>query len=71
MVRLSDEFYLVDQTNKQRKISVEYCRGCGDRYYFSGIYGTEFQDIREKYTKDKILNFAQVHNLEIEEVEWC
>lgn len=68
-MRLSDEFYLVDQKNKNRKISVEYCRGCGDRYYFFGINGTEYQDIREKYNKDQILNFTQVHNLEIEEVE--
>lgn len=64
---LSDEFYLVDERGR-KIISVEYCRGCGDRYYFYGIKGTEFENIREKLNAREINRFKEQNNLYVKEV---
>lgn len=64
---LSDEFYLADEQGR-KMISVEYCRGCGDRYYFYGIKGTEFENMREKLNAREIKHFKEQNNLFIKEV---
>lgn len=64
---LSNEFYLVNEFD-EKIVSVEYCRGCGDKYYFYGIKGTQFEDMRVKLNAREIFEFMEENNLSIKEV---
>lgn len=57
-----EPFYLYRQDG-QKVIVVEYCRDCGDRYFFNGLAKTIFENMNEKRTAKEVIEFKDVHNL--------
>lgn len=62
-MRLGKEPFYLYHEDGQKLIVVEYCRDCGNRYFFNGISKTIFEHINEKKTAHEVLDFKARHNL--------
>lgn len=63
IMKLGKEPFYLYREDGQKVIVIEYCRDCGNRYFFNGIAKTIFEYINEKKTAKEVLEFKAVHNL--------
>lgn len=65
-MKLGKEPFYLYREDGTKVIVVEYCRDCGNRYYFNGIAHTIFEHIADKCTAKEVLEFKATHNLSYE-----